>query len=282
MGWFYKSKSLHARLAAHQPRLAGGAFAAGSAHPCPPSCLKATVCLSLVPEPRKILLRPARCLLALASQPQDMSMHFGEDPPLFSKPKNWGQAPLPSRPSPPPVAAGYPPYGGAAAGAAAADEFHVHNPLAQASSNSFSSVGTSAGGSFTAAPSAGKKPPPPAADPGGFENVWAAAVAASAGQGGGLQPPQQHSQPAKPPPPPKENPSAKLEAAFRSASIASLNKRLHASLAALAQRAAAEAEEQLRMQATLRQRGEQLQAQVAALQVSAPPHHRCLQQAWHR
>ncbi|KAL4433713.1 hypothetical protein ABPG75_000154 [Micractinium tetrahymenae] len=211
----------------------------------------------------------------LREMAQDMSMHFGEDPPLFSKPKNWGQPPppSPSRPTPTPAPAGYPHYGlshgpgsTAAGPAAAADEFHVHNPLAQASSNSFSSVGTSAGGSFTTAPSAAK-PPPPAAGSGGFESVWAAAVAASAGQAGGLQPPPQHSQqPAKPAPPPKENPSAKLEAAFRSAAAASLNKRLHASLAALAQRAAGEAEEQLRLQATLRQRGEQLQAEVAALQ----------------
>lgn len=200
-------------------------------------------------------------------------MHFGEDPPLFSKPKNWGQPPPPSRPTPAPAAGGYPPYGhshgpgSAAAGGPAAGEVHVHNPLAQASSTSFGSVGTSAGGSFTSQPSPAKPPPPPPTDASGFGSVWAAAVAASAGQGGGLQPPQQHSQPAKPPPPPKVNPSAELEAAFRRAAAAALNKRLHASLTALAQRAAAEADEQLRLQATLRQRGEQLQAEVAALQV---------------
>lgn len=200
-------------------------------------------------------------------------MHFGEDPPLFSKPKNWGQQSPPARPPPTAAAGGYQPYGlshgpgSTAAGGQSSGEFHVHNPLAQASSTSFSSVGTSAGGSFTTAPSP-VKPRPPRADAGGFESVWAAAVAASAGQGGGQQPPQQQTQPAKPPQPPKVNPSAELEAAFRRAASASLNKRLHASLTALAQRAAAEAEEQLRLQATLRQRGEQLQAEVAGLQVS--------------
>ena len=58
-------------------------------------------------------------------------------------------------------------------------------------------------------------------------------------------------------------------ASARTAAAATLNKRLQASLAALVQQAAAEGEEQLSLQASLRQRGEQLQAEVGALQVGA-------------
>jgi hypothetical protein len=90
-----------------------------------------------------------------------------------------------------------------------------------------------------------------------------AASASGAQQQQGGPPPQQQ-QPLKPP---RENPAAKLSAAFRSAASVSLNKRLHASLTAIAQQAAAEGEDQLKLQASLRQRGEQLQAEVAALQV---------------
>ncbi len=104
--------------------------------------------------------------------------------------------------------------------------------------------------------------------------MWAAMMAA---QDSGSSEQQQQPQPPPPPPPVeptrKEDPSPKLSAAFRSAAVASLNKRLQASLAAIAQQAVAEAEEQLGVQATLRQRGEQLQSEITALQVGlcAPP-----------
>jgi hypothetical protein len=96
--------------------------------------------------------------------------------------------------------------------------------------------------------------------------MMAASASGAQQQQGGPPPPPQQQQPLKPP---RENPAAKLSSAFRSAAAASLNKRLHASLTAIAQQAAAEGEDQLKLQASLRQRGEQLQAEVAALQVGA-------------
>jgi len=98
--------------------------------------------------------------------------------------------------------------------------------------------------------------------------VWGAVVAQTGmGTSQQQQQPPVAAQPPAKPPPPRDDTSKKLAVAFRQAVAASLNKRLHASLTAVAQTVAAEADEQLRLQATLRQRGERLQAEVAALQV---------------
>ena len=200
---------------------------------------------------------------------QDMSMHFASDPPLFSKPKNWNQVSAAAAAQQP--HAGYPglanggsvrPPGvgagsAAAAAAAAADVVHCHNPII--SGDSYMSPGSKPPASSSQQPSLADA----AGASGGFESVWNRVMNAN------LQEPPQPLQPvpAKPPQPPRENPSAKLAAAFRSAAQATLNKRLHASLSALAQQAAAQGDEQLQLQATLRQRGLQLQSEVAALQV---------------
>lgn len=199
-------------------------------------------------------------------------MHFGGDPPLFSKPKNWNQQQAQQTAAA--AAAAQQQFGGSGS----SNVFHGHNPLA-AQQPSFHSAGSGAsyssagsGPSFTSG-----KPPasiePPAADvaSGGFESVWARMMAAAGAAAAAQQQPQQAAQsPAvapQPAQPPRENPTAKLKEAFRTAAAAALNKRLHASLTAVAQEAAAQADEQLRLQATLRQRGEQLQSEVAALQV---------------
>lgn len=199
---------------------------------------------------------------------QDMSMHFASDPPLFSKPKNWNQVSASAAAQQP--HAGYPGLanggsgrppgvgaGSAAAAAAAADVVHCHNPII--SGDSYMSPGSKPPASSSQQPSSADA----AGGSGGFESVWNRVMNANLQEP--LQPLQQV--PAKPPQPPRENPSAKLAAAFRSAAQATLNKRLHASLSALAQQAAAQGDEQLQLQATLRQRGLQLQSEVAALQV---------------
>ncbi|EFN51831.1 hypothetical protein CHLNCDRAFT_139682 [Chlorella variabilis] len=80
------------------------------------------------------------------------------------------------------------------------------------------------------------------------------------------QPVLQQQPPMAQPQPPKENTSAKLAAAFHTAALAALNKRLHASLTAVMQQTAGQAKAQLELQGTLRQRGEQLQSEVATLQ----------------
>ena len=184
-------------------------------------------------------------------------MHFGDDPPLFSKPKGWVEPPRP-QPRPPPPAApptyvappqppqpprppSYPSYG--------TDTVHV-NPLTQQQQPQ--AAPTPSGGSM--------------------DSIWNAVLAAgSSGAGAAAasasQPPQQQQQAQ---PPPKVDPTPRLAEAFKAAAQATLNKRLHASLSAIAQQAAAEGDEQLRLQATLRQRGEQLQQEVAALQVGRP------------
>lgn len=200
-------------------------------------------------------------------------MHFGSDPPLFSKPKNWpAQAAPAAQAARPPAYAS--PYGGYPNGMAAAgggdDVYHAHNPLVQPSGGSFQGQpsGSSAysGASFSSRPP-GSNPPSmePPAGSGGMDEVWAAMMVNAGQQGAAAQPAAQPKPP--PPQPPKENPAPKLAAAFRTAAAAALNRRLHASLTAIAQQAAAEGEEQLQLQATLRQRGEQLQSEVAALQV---------------
>ena len=204
---------------------------------------------------------------------QDMSMHFGGDPPLFSKPKDWnagassGTGPAPVQPSRPAAPRPYAVVGGGAGAGPADDTLHVHNPLAQAGP----SFGQLSGSTFSSVPA---KPAPSSAGsdatgasgglaPGGFESVWAAMMVASGSQ---EQQAPSGQPPPPPPPPPRENPSTKLGAVFRTAAVAALNKRVQASLAAVAHRVTAQAGEQLELQATLKQRGEQLQAEVAALQ----------------
>ncbi len=190
-------------------------------------------------------------------------MHFASDPPLFSKPKNY-QAPPPT--TTPQSHPGYPGFAnggtvrppglaaGSAAATAASDVVHGHNPIV--SSDSFMSAGSK--------PLASSSQPTGSADlSGGFDSVWNRMQDQMQQQPEPPQPPVV----VKPPQPPRENPSAKLAAAFRSAAQATLNSRLHASLSALAQQAAAQGDEQLQLQATLRQRGLQLQSEVAALQV---------------
>lgn len=205
-------------------------------------------------------------------------MHFGGDPPLFSKPKNWNAgssgnlaAATAGQPPRPPLLHPYGGTGSSSVGAeAACDTLHVHNPLAQAGP-SFGSL--SVGNSFSSAGAAGTKPVATAEGPaanvataGGFESVWAAMMAASGAQEQ-QQPVLQQQPPMAQPQPPKENTSAKLAAAFHTAALAALNKRLHASLTAVMQQTAGQAKAQLELQGTLRQRGEQLQSEVATLQV---------------
>lgn len=193
-------------------------------------------------------------------------MHFGSDPPLFSKPKGWVEPPRPKPPPPrPPPPVAQPSWG----------QLQPPQPPQQAGYNPFG--GAAGVGTVHNNPLVSQPQQPSSALTGDMDSVWNAVLAASGGAAMGAaaasssqQQQQQQVQqppPPQPQPPPKEDPAPKLAAAFRAAAAATLNKRLHASLSAIAQQAAAEGDEQLRLQATLRQRGEQLQHEVAAMQV---------------
>ncbi|KAL6772011.1 VPS23 [Auxenochlorella protothecoides x Auxenochlorella symbiontica] len=214
---------------------------------------------------------------------EDMSICFGSDPPLFTKPPGWtpdgahkpGLRPSPSpRPLPAVTAGGPAPQPVPPPPPPTSEPEPFHNPLVQGATSRLQSLsmGTSPRPASSATP-----PPPVPASGFGSTGFWAgpasppppppAAQASSSGYGAA---PAAARPAPRPPPPPSsaeaEATAAALAAAFRSAAAIELQRRLAASLGARRAALAAQLEEATGAARQLAARRASLAAGVARLQ----------------
>ncbi|KAK9828078.1 hypothetical protein WJX81_000655 [Elliptochloris bilobata] len=173
----------------------------------------------------------------LVDMSHDMSIQFGQEVPLYSKPPNWSA-------SLPPAAQTYP---------RPQSTFQAHNPIHGPGQHG------------------GTPPPRPPSGSGGSsggsgaEGIWGGALAAA-----GISPaqPPAAQSPAQPAP--------DLQEAFRGAAVAALTERLRASLELANEGGAAELDRLFAEQATLTQREQEVASGVAALQAERHALEQCV------
>ncbi|KAK9813095.1 hypothetical protein WJX72_008931 [[Myrmecia] bisecta] len=197
----------------------------------------------------------------------DTSIQFGQDPPLFSKPKGWTLPPPVSHASPSHAARpAQPPPAQQPATSGNANVFHAENPMIRptppyGSASPYGSTSPYGVNPYGQQSSSAYPQSSPADQSGG--NLWGAAVAASQGTSSSMhsaaqQPP---TPPAKPPPP-----SVDLNEVFRQTAIAALTERLQTTLASLNSQAASEMDALLETQNELSRRRGQIEQGIASMQ----------------
>lgn len=201
----------------------------------------------------------------------DVSIQFGQDPPLFSKPPGW----VPPAPTQSQHSLQKPPQQPSRTQSPAKQQAEPHHHTFQAENPMYPRSQT-------------PSPEPSGQGPINYApaNIWGSAMAAHQAAAGGAHTPNptpststfqtppssQHSYPPQQPQQhkqqqPSADPSAAvIKDAFRKAATAALTKRLQSSIAAATTAAGSELDSLFNVQAQLTQRGEEIRKGVAALQ----------------